>query len=60
MHAVKGDDMWLDFHQRDPKMQQWYYRKVAAYTAELADTAAYHEYCFLLDRLFKEVPNGTD
>ena len=60
MHAVKSDDMWLDFHQRDPKMQQWYYRKVAAYTAELADTAAYHEYCFLLDRLFKEVPNGTD
>ncbi len=60
MHAIKGDSMWQDFHQRDPKMQMWYYRKVAEYTAELADKAAYIEYCYLIDRIFEEVPIGTD
>ena len=60
LHEIKGDDMWQDFHQRDPQMQQWYYRKVADYTSELADTAAYQEYRYLLGKLFGEAPNETD
>ena len=45
--------MWLNFHQRDPKQQEWYFQSVANYTKELEDTLAYKEYLDLMKKLFK-------
>lgn len=52
-YLQKGDDMWLNFHQRDPKQQEWYFQSVANYTKELEDTLAYKEYLDLMKKLFK-------
>ena len=51
----QGDQMWQSLHQKDPKMQGWYYRTIAAYLEEeLSDTAAYQEYVDLVRRIFGE------
>ena len=47
-----GDAVWQPLHQKDPKMQAWYYRTIASYVTELSDTAAYAEYVELLEKLF--------
>ena len=54
MYVEKGNDMWVDFHQQDPKKQGWYYKKVLEYTSELAHTAAYREYRYLVYKVFGE------
>ena len=51
-YRKKGNDMWKDFHQGDPKKQEWYYRSVAEYTKELDNTYAYHEFNYLIDKVF--------
>ena len=49
----QGDQMWQALHQKDPKMQGWYYRTIARYLKEeLSDTAAYREYVDLVERIF--------
>lgn len=48
----EGDALWQRFHQKDPAMQAWYYRTVAAYVPELSDTAAYAEYIQLTHLVF--------
>ena len=51
----QGDQMWQALHQKDPKMQGWYYRTIARYLKEeLSDTAAYREYIDLVERIFGE------
>lgn len=47
-----GDALWDFFHQKDPKMHEWYYRTVAEYIPELSDTAAYKEYVELIEKTF--------
>lgn len=48
----EGVSMWNSYHQKDPKIQAWYYRTIAKYTSELSGTDAYKEYCALLDEVF--------
>lgn len=47
-----GDMFWLQLHQPDIKMQEWYYRSIAACTSDLSDTMAYREYLAYVDYLF--------
>ena len=53
-HLRLGDAIWQGLNQKDPKMQEWYYRTIAEYLIELSDTAAYAEYALLVDRIFGE------
>ena len=51
----QGDQMWQALHQKDPKMQGWYYHTIAqCLKEELSDTAAYQEYVDLVERIFNE------
>ena len=51
-----GDRIWLSLHQKDPRMQAWYYRTIADCLSELSDTSAYAEYIRLVSELFAGVP----
>lgn len=51
-YLAEGELFWYNFHQTDPKMQEWYYRKIAECLIELKDTVAYKEYLELLDKIF--------
>ena len=51
-HMELGDAFWKNFHQKDVKMQEWYYRTIAEHVSELSDTAAYEEYTRLLEQVF--------
>lgn len=53
LHEEEGEKLWLNFHQPDPKKQGDYYREIARLTEELSDTAAWKEYRYLLDEVFK-------
>lgn len=48
----QGDAMWNMFHQKDKRVQEWYYRSVAFALSEFSETPAYREYTVLLDYLF--------
>lgn len=48
----EGPALWNRFHQSDPAMQEWYYKKIASYTSELATYPAYQEYISLVNSLF--------
>jgi len=50
----RGEEMWGDFHQRDPKEQAWYYKTVGQLLISLRDTPAWREY----DRLVKAIFDG--
>ncbi len=47
-----GDDIWAIFHQKDKRRHEWYYRSIAKYTKELEGTAAYMEFCEIIEKLF--------
>ena len=49
---VEGNAMWQRFHQKDEKVQAWYYRSVADLTARLSDTSAWLEYKTLTELVF--------
>lgn len=49
-----GNTIWNALHQKDPKMQCWYYETIAKYTKELSQTNAYKEFIFLISKLFHE------
>ena len=51
-HQKQGDAMWQSLHQKDPAMQGWYYKTIAAYLSDLSDTAAYQEYVSLVEAIF--------
>lgn len=50
--CLHGNEIWQGLNQKDQRMHEWYYRKVAEYMPELKDTFAYREYMELLDKLF--------
>ncbi len=49
-----GVGLWYMFYQKDPKLHYWYYSSVAKAVSELADTAAYREYVWLIENTFLE------
>lgn len=51
---AEGDSMWERFHQKDPKVQGWYYKSIAALTASLSELPAWKEYKHLTDLVFGE------
>ncbi|MCH4230211.1 MAG: HD domain-containing protein, partial [Atopobiaceae bacterium] len=56
-HAKLGDELWQRFHTTDSAEHEWHYRGLAASLSELADTSAYREFVWLIDRTFT---SGTD
>lgn len=50
-----GNDVWNNFHEKNPAVQAWYYRSVAEYTKELSDTFAWQEYNSRVEAIFSEV-----
>ena len=56
-HCEIGDQVWQGLHQKDPAMQEWYYRTIASLMPELADTHAYKEYVELIDKTFAKKEN---
>ncbi len=53
-YLKKGNDIWSTLNQKDPKMQEWYYRSIAKSLKSLENTAAYLEYITLVDKIFGE------
>ena len=51
-YQKQGDGVWQGLHQKDPAMQGWYYKTIAAYISDLQDTAAYREYVQLVEAVF--------
>lgn len=49
---LHGDVIWQRLHQKDPKMQAWYYRTVIKCIPELKGTFAYEEYVELVEKTF--------
>ena len=47
-----GDKIWEGLHQKDPKMQGWYYKTIAEYLSDLSDTMAYQEYVEHVNAVF--------
>ena len=53
-HCEIGDGLWEHLHQKDPAKQRWYYETVAdCVRDELADTAAFREFCELIPKTFE-------
>ncbi len=52
LHEHNGDEMWNKFNQKNPKIQEWYYREIADLLSDLKDTVAYKEYIELVDKTF--------
>ena len=51
-HREKGSAMWQAFHQKDEKVQEWYYRTVAEKLSEFSDTIYWKRYANYLDLVF--------
>lgn len=47
-----GASFWQRFNQKDPAMQEWYYRRVAAALSDLSEYDAYEEFIAHIDELF--------
>ena len=58
LQLIHGDHMWDMLNQKDKKKHEWYYRAIAECTAELKGTAAYTEYCTLIEFVFGGKDNG--
>lgn len=56
-YQIKGDGIWQNFNQKDPREQEWYYRSIAGYLSDLKEYSAYKEYVRLLDDIFKPEEN---
>lgn len=55
LYRREGDGMWKYFNQKDPAMQAWYYRTIAACLRDLKDYDAYREYVDLVNTVFENV-----
>ena len=51
-YRKRGDAVWQGLNQKDPTLQGWYYKTIAAYLSDLSDTAAYQEYVTLVEKIF--------
>ena len=49
-----GDNVWQRFHQKDKKMNEWYYRSIAGSIQELCETEAYKEFISRINGIFGE------
>ena len=49
-----GDELFNNFHQKDKKMHEWYYRTILDYLSELSDYPAWQEYKDLVNKIFGE------
>lgn len=47
-----GDGIFSSLHQKDPKMQGWYYKEILRLLSDLSETAAYKEYQRLVFDIF--------
>ena len=47
-----GDEFWNRFNQKDKKEHAWYYGSFVETLSELSETAAYREYCELINKVF--------
>ena len=47
-----GDELWNRFNQKDKNEHAWYYKSFVEAFSELSETAAYREYCELINRIF--------
>lgn len=54
LFVQQGDQMWDGFHQKDPKIQAWYYRTIRELVSELDVFDAWKEYSELVDKVFGE------
>ncbi len=54
LYKERGTDMWQCFHQKDPKIQHWYYLTIAELLSDLSNTDAYKEYVTLVGKVFDE------
>lgn len=52
-YAISGDAMWEKFHEKDPKVQAWYYGSIAKYLSVLKEYPVYQEYLSLVKYVFK-------
>ncbi|MCQ2455461.1 MAG: HD domain-containing protein [Clostridia bacterium] len=52
IYKEKGPKMWENFHQKDPKIQHWYYKTIADLLSDLSYTDAYKEYVILVGKVF--------
>lgn len=59
-YLKKGDELWQQFNQKDPREQAWYYRTIIKSIPELKDTDAYREFVRLVNEIFKNVDGGTE
>ena len=51
-----GGEFLTHLHQKDPKLQYWYFSSIAKLLeSELGDTDAYREYVYLLEKFAKNV-----
>ena len=56
----RGDALWQDLNQKDPKRQAWYYLKIAKCLSELSEYDAYKEYVSLVNYVFKDHIGGIE
>ena len=54
LYLREGSGLWRNFHQSDPVLQEWYYRRIADLLSDLKDTDAWQEYSFLVNQIFGE------
>lgn len=47
-----GEDIWNMFHVKEPEQHEWHYRGLAYALNELADTTAYKEFEYLINKVF--------
>ena len=48
----RGDSMWQELNQKDPREHEWYYRSIAAALSELKEYDAYREFTATIDKIF--------
>ncbi len=53
-YMLSGDALWQHFHQKDPKMQEWYYTRVLEETKDFAETSAWQELKWLTEQVFQK------
>ena len=47
-----GDEFWNRFNQKDKNEHAWYYGSFIETLSELSETAAYREYCEIINKVF--------
>jgi myo-inositol-1(or 4)-monophosphatase len=49
-----GESVWERFNQKDKRQHEWYHRSIVEIISVLSDSAAYREYCWLVQKVFAE------